>query len=354
MAAEYTYNPFTGRRRRKPRKRTSAKRRATESSTVNERLVAKKARTHACDALERINTSAQLVCSILAARGLQVIDSHGLQNDVWAVLFLAAVNFLSGCYSTLIHCLAIDAYFLDIPNNEEPGGRHTPLAHKRIDDFPTDDHAYQWTNFNRAELRDLIRLWGLPENFEVPRKGTAAHYVFNNEELVIFFLNAMKSADRKTDICTMKLGGDDGRWGVGCNWLVRYLDARYSHLLGPESLGLWIDDVPYFAQKMGEAAAQDRYQRDRNGNVIRWLPGLDIDPADFGPFGILDCNETRVCTPGSGPEGDWEDAPRKQGWYEIQRAFFGGHHKQHGLKTLTIILPNGIEAGFFGPVSVRP
>lgn len=320
-----------------------------------ERQVAKKARTYALVSVMRLNTCMQLVCSILAVRGIQIIDElRPGKHDLWTTIFVAAVILMSASHSAILNCLGIDAYYLDIPDNEEPGGRHTPLVHLRVDNFQTDDLCYQWTNFTRSELQEVIGLWGLPERIVVPRNGTTAQYIFNNEELVIYFLNAAKSADRKADICSMKLGGDDGRWGVGCNWLVRYLDTRYEHLLGPESLGLWVDQIGEFARKLGEAAATDRYQRDEDGNIIRWLPGLDINPADFGPFAILDCNETRVCTPGSGPAGDWEDAPRKEGWYPIQRAFFGGHHKQHALKTLTIILPNGLEAALFGPVSVRP
>jgi hypothetical protein len=322
---------------------------------VIERQAAKKARKYACCAIDRMKTVIQLICSLLTVRELGILNARlGVgEHDVWSTLFLASVTLFTGYYTVMSDCLALDAFYLDIPDNEEQGGRHTPMQHKRIDDFPTDDHAYQWTNFNRSELHEIIRLWDLPEQILVPRSGTTAHYVFNNQELVIFFLNAMKSGERKADICSMKIGGDDGRWGVGYNWLIRYLDARYAHLVGPESLALWLDQIPYFARKMGEAAAKEHFQRDEDGTVLQYLPGLDIDPNDFGPFALIDCNETRICRPGSGPAGDWLDAPRKDGWYEMQRAFFGGHHKEHALKTMTVILPNGIEAALFGPVSVR-
>ncbi len=37
----------------------------------------------------------------------------------------------------------------------------------------------------------------------------------------------------------------------------------------------------------------------------------------------------------------------------LQRSVYSGYLKQHGLKVLTIVLPNGIIAHLYGPISAR-
>jgi hypothetical protein len=58
-----------------------------------------------------------------------------------------------------------------------------------------------------------------------------------------------------------------------------------------------------------------------------------------------------TCRPGGGPTRDGTDAPRNDS--EIQRAWYNGWKKLHGLKWQTIDLPNRMNFKVDGPFSVR-
>ena len=65
-------------------------------------------------------------------------------------------------------------------------------------------------------------------------------------------------------------------------------------------------------------------------------------------FGIVDDTCIKTCRPGSGPVNDTPHAPRRVGAHEIQRAFYSGYLRQHGLKYQTLLLPNGLFGSVWG------
>jgi hypothetical protein len=97
-----------------------------------------------------------------------------------------------------------------------------------------------------------------------------------------------------------------------------------------------------FSEKIREAIARSRNAVGADG-VIRVVPGVDFEPATFRIAGFFDCKDWKTARPGSGPDGDYELAPRRPDAYIKQRAFFGGHHGHHGVKTFTIMTPNGLN-----------
>jgi hypothetical protein len=68
-------------------------------------------------------------------------------------------------------------------------------------------------------------------------------------------------------------------------------------------------------------------------------------------FGFIDNTMNATCRPGGGPTRDGFNAPRKDPL--IQRAFYNGWKKLHGLKWQTVALPNGMLFHAWGPVSMR-
>jgi hypothetical protein len=71
----------------------------------------------------------------------------------------------------------------------------------------------------------------------------------------------------------------------------------------------------------------------------------------FRVFGFIDNTMNATCRPGGGPSRDGKDAPRNDPI--IQRAWYNGWKKLHGMKWQTIDLPNGMNFHVFGPVSIR-
>eukprot|EP00732_Lithocolla_globosa_P001779 Lithocolla_globosa_v1_NODE_970_length_3007_cov_25.984417.p2 type:complete len:161 gc:universal NODE_970_length_3007_cov_25.984417:745-1227(+) len=68
-------------------------------------------------------------------------------------------------------------------------------------------------------------------------------------------------------------------------------------------------------------------------------------------MGFVDDKCWETCRPGGGPAEPGEDAER---WDPtIQRAFYTGWLKVHGLKWQTLVFPNGMTGDMFGPASIR-
>ena len=65
-------------------------------------------------------------------------------------------------------------------------------------------------------------------------------------------------------------------------------------------------------------------------------------------LGFIDDTNHRTCRPGSGPNGEYDHADRKDNAHNIQAAFYSGYMKGHGLKYQTILLPNGMWGSVYG------
>jgi hypothetical protein len=78
---------------------------------------------------------------------------------------------------------------------------------------------------------------------------------------------------------------------------------------------------------------------------------IDLPPGDFRVFGFYDCTVIGTARPAGGPSDGGPNAPRHS--RHIQRAFYNGWKKKHGIKYLSFELPNGICMGLYGPMSFR-
>ncbi len=85
------------------------------------------------------------------------------------------------------------------------------------------------------------------------------------------------------------------------------------------------------------------------GNAL-FIPGLDALP--YNIFGWIDDSIDRVQVPYSGPDGDYEGAPRQAQYIDAQESVYSGWKKVHGIKVETVFLPKGIST-LFGPVTAR-
>ena len=60
----------------------------------------------------------------------------------------------------------------------------------------------------------------------------------------------------------------------------------------------------------------------------------------------------KVLLPFSGPDGDYDGAPRRAQSIDAQKLVYSRWKKLHGIKLETVLLPNGIST-LFGLVSAR-
>ena len=143
----------------------------------------------------------------------------------------------------------------------------------------------------------------------------------------------------------------------GYRLFIHYLDDRYNDLIGPRGMEKWGPQLPEMANKIRLKVAQDKWWYDAATQQYNLETcGVYFEPNKFSVAGFVDCKDWKICRPGSGPNNKpfpHVGAQRNPNWYTKQRAFFGGHHRQHGVKTLAFTLPNGLTASVFGPCSSR-
>jgi hypothetical protein len=190
----------------------------------------------------------------------------------------------------------LDAILSDIPDNEDWTVHWGPPRHRRINDFETDDNARALTRFTKTQLYDILQLLALP------------HFV-----------------------------------DVWCAFLVReytiFIEKSFS--------------FPVFAEAIANHVGRDVARLDATTRQPYIVRGLQFAPPEyFRIFGFVDASLRETCTPETGPDGDYEGAPRKEMSDAMQRAVYTGWKKQHGLKIQTVILPNGMSF-VDGPYSMR-
>ena len=112
------------------------------------------------------------------------------------------------------------------------------------------------------------------------------------------------------------------------------------------------DHFQDFADSIENAMKVASSYTDPISGVRGIIPGVLFHPGDFKFIGFIDCSIFESFTPGTGPLGDWVDAPRKLNCDDIQRSVYTRYKKCHGIKVLSVLFPNGISF-VFGPTSAR-
>ena len=334
---------------------TNRKRRATESIGTTQR-----------DNLECIAEIGQFCASciqlglalILVLFTLQAQPCNGdEQEEPQAMLAGYIARLLPWVSGSIIAWTAmkdLDQALGDIPEDAEHSPRYSyPEKFHFINDFQDDNESDQHTGFTKHELHILLFLFDLPAVIRVGR-GDGYSYTFGREQLLIYSLIKMTSGTPSTRLADGEVGGkSSSRLDCGHKWLMKYLDNRYHHLIGPNGLSLWVDQFPYFAEKIRHLVTSDKRRVHPITGFIEVQPGLWFDPGSFNVAGFVDCKDYEICRPHSGPAGNYPGAQRRPHWDLYQRAFFGGHHWHHAVKFLVFLLPNGLFAAVYGPASAR-
>jgi hypothetical protein len=255
------------------------------------------------------------------------------------------------CYHVL---RVLEEHVADIPEDEENQVAYKrPPRFSRINSFQNNDEAKNITNFNKEELiKMIVDHSGLPVWVTVPAGG-GTNYSFHREELYLYMLIKLKDGDTHVGLADKTTHGDSRRWSPGYKFIVNYLDERYFDLIGPRGMEIWANHFADFAEAIRFKVGTDEEQFNEDLGVNEIIPGVPFLPGEFGVAMFGDCTEYAICRPHSGPAGDFIGARRRPHWYVFQRAFFGGHHKRHALKTLSYVLPNGMIPAVYGPVSCR-
>lgn len=123
------------------------------------------------------------------------------------------------------------------------------------------------------------------------------------------------------------------------NAFLDFMVDRWSYLL-LDNMKFWLPYLPSCAQAI----------RDKCLDKGRFFPNSTA-PGGLRVAGFIDNTMNATCRPGGGPARDGANAPRNDPL--IQRAWYNGWKKLHGMKWQTLDLPNGMNLNVWGPISVR-
>jgi hypothetical protein len=114
-----------------------------------------------------------------------------------------------------------------------------------------------------------------------------------------------------------------------------------------------VPNFPHYARKIARRINRPIVKLDLATNAYHEiLNAITVGEKFFRVAFFVDGSYFKCDTPGTGPHGHYKGAQRKPWAYITQRAVYSGHKKFHGIATLTIMMPNGINY-MYGPFSAR-
>ena len=163
----------------------------------------------------------------------------------------------------------------------------------------------------------------------------------------------MATGDPWNRLIPLNFGGGISRWSEAFEWFINDIFVRFYNKISGTSLQRWAGDMEEFRQVIHTKLTSPPCELERWANVglIDADLGLYLVDLPFESFlcgMLLDDTSIRTNRPGSDPFGDYEMAPRRQGAHFIQKAFYSGYFRGHGLKYQHILLPNGLYGSVWG------
>ena len=210
------------------------------------------------------------------------------------------------------------------------------MLHRTIDSFDDEEIPIYFRFRSKDQLHELKRGFQIPDRIKIPETGN----IFHGDEFLLVGLYRLHLPSTLSD-SSFKLLFGLGHTAVSMifNAFVDFLVDSWSYLLF-DNMQFWIPYLPDCAQAIRNKCL-DKGCLFPNA---REEEGLRV-------AGFIDNTMNATCRPGGGPARDGRDAPRNDPL--IQRAWYNGWKKLHGMKYQTIDLPNGMNMHVWGPTSVR-
>lgn len=190
---------------------------------------------------------------------------------------------------------------------------------------------------NKTQMKELIEYFHIPQQFTLSNRS-----VCSGEEALLVTLFKLAFPERLIDL-EGTFGRDYSHWSRVINEFMDYIIKYWSYLLF-DNMSFWKKYIPECANVIKRKMIEIGFQYPEE------LIGVDID-ITYRVFASIDDTISPTCRVGSGPATRGINARRKDP--DIQRAFYTGWKKLHGLKFQTVCLPNGMDFHVFGPLSAR-
>ena len=159
---------------------------------------------------------------------------------------------------------------------------------------------------------------------------------FRGEEVLLCGIYRIRSVNSLGDAGWLDIFGMvQSVCSLACKLVFEYMWTWWSYLV--------FDNMTYWAPKIPAMAESIRQKMEELG--------CSYEFGSFPYFGFIDNTMNATCRPAGGPNRDGRNALRNDP--EIQRAWYNGWKKIHGLKWQTIDLPNAMNFKIDGPFSAR-
>eukprot|EP00984_Skeletonema_dohrnii_P000484 scaffold165_cov106-Skeletonema_dohrnii-CCMP3373.AAC.9 len=249
----------------------------------------------------------------------------------YTVLLLRWIN----SYGKIAFLCAEDmTYFARRPH------RFREEQHRTIDSLSSHD-CYSWFGVQPDQLRKMYTHWRIPQQFT----ARTSRHRFEGEACFIIFLYHMIKGSPFTEMSII-FGGDPRKMSPMFEAMVNHLYETFYNKISGTSLDQWIPEhldlcreLIYDALSRG---AVEETQYGPHGEVVdrEWiLHHFAYD--EFRIWGFMDDFGVPTATPGG-------SASRREGFtHDIQRPYYSGYFKDHGLKVQVVYLPIGIIGSVF-------
>ncbi len=208
--------------------------------------------------------------------------------------------------------------------------RFRPESNRTMDAISRRD-CYTWFGILPDQLRMLHLHWRIPERLQAPN----SRHQFDGEACFIICLFHMVKGTTFIDMSQQYFGGNPRYMSWMHAAMIDHLYNTFYHKISGGSLEQWIPSHLDQCRRLIHAKVSNGFiQEERyvNGEVVDadWIH-INFDPDRFRVVGFLDDLALETARPGD------EARRREDLHHDIQRAFYSGYFRKHGLKAQVVV-----------------
>lgn len=199
-----------------------------------------------------------------------------------------------------------------------------------------DTTAYFFTGFTVNQLHKMYLHLRIPQYFFPVNRRCR----YTGEETLVTFLYWLRKGSSFIEMSSLVFGGDARDFSHMMRLIVHHLYVTFYHKISGDSLRMWTDYIDDF-----RLAIYNRLTSNPRWWEMAVFPDMhaimDLSYECFRIFGFLDDVEMATSRPG--------DTTNRRMFFlhDVQRAFYSGYFKSHGLKAQAVLLPNGMYGSVF-------